>query len=115
MSTGREVLVSAVLLAEHATWSGSPRHLLLALQWCREQLNSPLSPPSASSSSTAGSGLAVSGAGGRGSVGGKPWQAAEVGDVIGASRGGDEAESLLMMARVIARADEPLPQPRARF
>lgn len=73
----------AVLLLEHAAWSGSPRHLLLAAEWCRQELAAPLGPPSMS--------LALS-------EGGRPGAAAR-----------------LVAARVIARTDEPLSQPRARF
>ncbi len=102
----------AVLLAEHAAWSGSPRHLLLALEWCRQQLGSPLR------GSGAGTSLAGSAGGGLGSAGGEPRQASEAGAARESSslgRGGKDAESLLMAARIIARADELLSQPRARF
>lgn len=43
----------AVLLAEHAAWSGEEEHALLALEWCREHLGAEGTSSSSSSPQTA--------------------------------------------------------------
>lgn len=88
-----------MLLVEHAAWRGSPRHLLLAAQWCQEELGSSdsgsvsLGPRSNSHTAVGSGGQEV---GGQGSTGGL-------------------GEAMLLAARVIVGADEPLSQPRAKY
>ena len=98
-----------MLLAEHAAWSGSPRHLLLAAEWCREQLGS-------SAAALQGGSLDGAQLAGLGLGSGDSALAAGLGGRGGGGRsGGGGRDPRVLVARVIARADEPLPQPRARF
>lgn len=81
---------------EHAAWSGSPRHLLLAAEWCREQLGAALDP------AAIGGGTAVTAVGDGAAAKAGGWQRRQ---------GGQE----LMVARIVAGVEAPLSQPRAKF